>query len=1132
MKFLRRFSLVLRPALLTTLLTVLAHTGTSTAQDVQPELVAQKGHSARIHALAFSADGRWLAAVDSTGVHLWDVRNARDLRTFPAFASLVIAISADGKRLAVVDSAAVVVWDTARASIVKKWPINRLLQSIALGHDGRLVAWIEQNNPDIVIHDLISDSDAQVFTGHKKLPLTLSFSPDDKLLASASTEDVRTFDVATGAQCQVTFGHTSDKPSLAFSHDGAWLAVPTEDEDVRIIEARSGHELEHIAGQGDVTSLAFTHDEVLAVTHRGTYAVSFWNPTTKETTVQQLGNAILPVEPTLSPDASLLVVIAEDPRTNSLRVWDLATATRMPLLRGTTSQILDLEAAAKGKLVASTNHAGALDIWDLRSGTRALELHPVAGWLWADALAFSPDGERLAVSNREILLLIDVSSGQIIRQMTGHTRSIYAIAFRPDGKMIATGADDATVRLWDAESGAAIKRMVGHSTYISDVAFSPDGRWLVSATSNEFKVWDVATGAEHRTIEGSSVRRRGIAFSPDGRYLAATSGFQVRLIELATGVIRTLEPPATSEPYSFRSVLFTSKGDILIVGTDDGPILLLSPADGRVLATLAGHQGAVKSLSLFSDDLVSKDRFLFSGGDDGTLMLWNLERRMPRATMISVPNGQDWLVTTPQGLFDGSEGGWTQVLWRFGTTFDVLPVEAFFTDFYRPGLLAEVLAGETPPPRRQLSTVDRRLPSVKVYLPDDSSVRPGVPAKTREVEVRIEVNAAARDENHPASSGARDLRLFRNGSLVRFWRGPVAADGHAVLSAKLPIVAGRNRITAYAFNDQNIKSEDARLTITGDQSIGLPATAHILAIGINQYMNHGFDLNFANPDAQSLASEIARELLAVKSVTSNDSAILLDDKAKRADIVAAIGALAGDQGIANPQKLSRAQPEDTIVIYFAGHGLAREGKFYLVPHDLGYAGPRERFGEKAVTEVLKHSISSDDLEQLLSGIDARHIVLIIDACKSGEALDSAESRQGPLNSKGLAQLAYDKGIYVLTAAYEDAHEPPALRHGLLTYALEEALTTDVADVSPHDGLVDVREWMDYASHRVPDLQVESMRGARRLGRGFELLPGEGTGDDRGLLQHPRMFLPRRSGADLLIVARPERKPLVKQESAQ
>src|SRR5437870_11189523 len=126
-------------------------------------------------------------------------------------------------------------------------------------------------------------------------------------------------------------------------------------------------------------------------------------------------------------------------------------------------------------------------------------------------------------------------------------------------------------------------------------------------------------------------------------------------------------------------------------------------------------------------------------------------------------------------------------------------------------------------------------------------------------------------------------------------------------------------------------------------------------------------------------------------------------------------------------------------------------------------------------------------------IDAGQILMVIDACNSGQALEAEEKRRGPMNSKGLAQLAYEKGMYILTAAqsYQAALEAAQLGHGLLTYALvEEGLKTAAADNEPKDGVLNAREWLDFATERVPQMQEEKMKESRGLGLGIAVTEGE------------------------------------------
>ncbi|MGH9907918.1 MAG: hypothetical protein ACRD8U_20305 [Pyrinomonadaceae bacterium] len=176
-------------------------------------------------------------------------------------------------------------------------------------------------------------------------------------------------------------------------------------------------------------------------------------------------------------------------------------------------------------------------------------------------------------------------------------------------------------------------------------------------------------------------------------------------------------------------------------------------------------------------------------------------------------------------------------------------------------------------------------------------------------------------------------------------------------------------------------------------------------------------------------------------------------------------------------------------------------------------------------EILSHSISDLELEPAVEGIDAGLVLMVVDACNSGQALEAEEKRRGPMNSKGLAQLAYEKGMYILTAAqsYQAALEAAQLGHGYLTFALvEEGLKTVKADAEPTDGQVLLREWLNYATERVPRMQEEKMHAARGLKIEVAFVEGEERVTDlsQRSVQRPRVFYRREQEKQPLVVARP------------
>jgi uncharacterized caspase-like protein len=332
-----------------------------------------------------------------------------------------------------------------------------------------------------------------------------------------------------------------------------------------------------------------------------------------------------------------------------------------------------------------------------------------------------------------------------------------------------------------------------------------------------------------------------------------------------------------------------------------------------------------------------------------------------------------------------------------------------------------------------------------------------------------------------------------------------------------------------------VKSSDATLTLLGADSLRRERTAYVLAIGINAYENTQYNLKYAVADAQSFADEVQRQQQKLSRYQHIEVIPLTDQEATKANILLALRRIAGAGGEvpeaapAALKTLKPAQPEDSVIIFYAGHGTAQGQRFYLIPHDLGYMGQRTALGAADLTSILEHSISDTELEQAVEDLDVSDIVMVIDACNSGQALEAEEKRRGPMNSKGLAQLAYEKGMYILTAAqgYQAALESSQLGHGYLTYALvEEGLKTPAADGSPKDSLISVREWLDFATERVPQLQEQKLK-SRQIGVDTSS-SGTGNSTQKSIsvdaqasdAQRPRAFYRRETEANQLIVAKP------------
>jgi WD40 repeat protein/uncharacterized caspase-like protein len=754
-----------------------------------------------------------------------------------------------------------------------------------------------------------------------------------------------------------------------------------------------------------------------------------------------------------------------------IKLWDVKSGRELRSL-APGDVPMEIEFTTNGKQIAMIGTTGQISLWDVQSGSKLRDLtsSPMAK---ITAPVITP-GQRPTIANMPNMADISAMMTNMLGGLAAGTmgRTVTSLAFSSDGRTLAIGGVDAKANIDFATmmSGALSGQMGGQKPKKQPKGSpTPDPNDPMKdfkvETVGQVQLWDVSTGSELGAIKGHGRGVSKVTFSRDGKLLASA-------------------------------------------GTDN-TIKIWDVTTRAELRTLAGHTASIESI-----DFTPDGQLLASASEDGSTFLWDTKTGEHLLTLISLDDGGEWMVVTPQGLFDGTPVSWNQILWRYNQeTFNVAPIEWFFNEFYYPGLLSDIFAGKRPRVAQDVSKKDRRQPVVKLSLAGqatDSNVA------TRTIKVKLDVS--------DAPAGAQDLRLFRNGSLVKVWHGDVLKGQSSVsLEEEITVTAGPNRLVAYAFNRDNVKSKDAPLVFNGADNLKRKGTAYIIAVGVNEYENSQYNLKYAKADAQSFGDEMRRRQTQLAGFERVEVIQLLDQDATKANILAAIKRLAGETGPpslkAGPlDALKRAEPEDTVVIYFAGHGTAQAQRFYLIPHDLGYTGERTKLTEQGLKTMLAHSISDIELEAAVEGLDAGHLLLIIDACNSGQALEAEEKRRGPMNSKGLAQLAYEKGMYILTAAqsFQAALEAAQLGHGYLTYALvEEGLKTPVADTEPKDGVVIAREWLNFATERVPQMQEEKMAQGRGLGLEIAFTEGE-----KRTVQRPRVFYRRELEANPLVITKP------------
>jgi WD40 repeat protein len=737
----------------------------------------------------------------------------------------------------------------------------------------------------------------------------------------------------------------------------------------------------------------------------------------------------------------------------SIRMWNVEREEEIWTNNPHQRSIKSVIASPKGNFIAIGSGEynldkknGVIDLIEISTGKLNKRIN-INGKIPV-SIAFSPDERYIAniVEGEEVVEIRDIKTGNLFRRITS-SRPL-SICFSHNGKILAQGSEDHTIKLWDVSSGKLSKKLSGHTAGITSLSFSSDGRYLASGSDdNYFKLWQVNTGKILWSVFSPGFFDNIVAFSPDDKYVALASkpsgiiGEEnlIILVESSTGkIIRSFN----EHYYGVNSISFSSDGSLIASGNDDKTIKISDVSTGEIIKILEGHQLPVISVNFLP---IPNRKYLVSSSEDGTVRLWNVETGKEIAMFVSFTDGE-WVTITPEGYYDASANGDKYLNVRIGNR--VYGIESYRETFFRPDLVKLALSGQELKDFKTLA--DIKLPPQVEILNAPSS------AQQEEIDITVKLT--------DQGGGIGDVRLYLNETavLVDGARGmkKISQDKTQTRSYRIKLVGGANVIKAVAFNaDNSMQSNAAMHTVVANLKLKKPSM-YVLAIGINEFKNPKLELRYAVADAKLFVEalkESAKELfekIEVRLLTTKEETTKESIKA----------ALEGMRGIS---------PEDVFVFYVASHGIAEEGEYFLLTSNVGSVSTN-RLREDALTQA--------ELKEMIANVGSTKKFIALDACNSGKLGEELQvamlaRTRGMSEETAIKILSRAVGSMILSASTTQQEALEGYEgHGLFTFVLAEGLRGK-AD-KDRDGVIRTVELSDYVDLKVPEIAERVFKRAQ------------------------------------------------------
>ena len=927
--------------------------------------------------------------------------------------------------------------------------------------------------------------------GHRAAVRSLSFSADGDWLVSASDDrTVRIWDWRSGVTVrtlrgQIGEGGEGKVNAASMSPDGSLVAtggvfgpVATGGPygDVRVFDARNGSMAAVLKGLArPVTALAFSPDGTLLAAGDADGYFDLWR---RDPDAEGGWRKSLRIDTGASGSQRVAFMLdgrrlATASGVAGFALWDAATGAEIavdPALRGTG--IIALAADATGARLAIGTPDGAVIVASAETGGVLTRL-PDRPFLPA-ALAFE---------------LWDPENSALEATYSGLSGASFAIAVAPDGATVAI-AEGRThgIELWNSADLAPVDHLAGAGGPVRAVGISPDATtiaWGGADPCPERPICPEQQAPLDRMLPMPTPARSFVDPMPvdtpqdfdravqstDGTSLVAgeapDSRFPTASLAILHAGAATAEIVKTSRDGYYHAAFGLMPGAAeLVTGAGDGTLLAYATADGRFsgeygIDGVPGHDGAVLDIAA-----ASKRPLLVTGSADQTLRLWNRDTRREVVSLFVA--GDAWVLWTPQGYYHSSPDGDRFIGWRVNQGPDeaarFVTARQLKRHLNSPEIVRRsIITADAAAAAEELRGTDTELAALLADRPLDFEIRvlnEGMPVDGR---LRIEIVQSVVEGVEPET-----FDVLVNDRLVSTLGGRDITAARQVVD--VPVGPGENRISVTGFNALGYMTERGTFVMTpvNDAAPAPRGTLFVAVVGVQDYPllpdacnGRPCDLRFPVADAARFAEVVASHTAPMFDRMEVLAMVNTDRLPELPDGGTALRSLVKDADILEPDArtvgfeltdfLERPGPDDTTILFVAGHGINIDEDYYLVPSD----GQQRDPGDWRRASLVRWR----DIQDAMERAKGRKL-LFVDTCHAGNAYNVR-----------LEKDSVDARIAVIsaTAANNVALELPELGHGVFSYALIRGLDGAAAGARDQIGILDLAA---YISNEVVRLSHE------------------------------------------------------------